>query len=307
MNLRQLRFLQQIVECGLNFSTAAAALHTSQPSVSRQIRDLEEELGVLIFRRSKRRILGVTPAGAEVLKLAQSMSRQALDLKRIKNDFPFTGNGDLTIAASHTHARYSLPDIIEKFMKMHPQVHLMLRQGDPESIARLVQSGEADLLISSKPVHPPPDILFLPWRRVARVILAPKKYRAPRTRPLTLNELARYPLIMYDRNFEVDAQVMRAFAEKKLTPNVVLTATDVDVMKTYVKRGLGLAIVGATAYDPKEDRLLRMINAQHLFPEFEINIGVRKNSYVPPYVYDFISLVAPQLTRAVIERALFRV
>ncbi len=305
MNLRQLRFICEIIEHDLNISAAAATLHTSQPSVSRQIRGLEDELGLTIFRRSKRRIFGLTPAGIEIAKVARSISRQALDLKRIRQDFTAPGKGDLTIAASHTYARYILPAIIESFVKTHPAVRVVLRQGDPASIAQLVRIGEADLLISAKPFQQIPGVLFLPCRRVHRILLVPRQHAICRAKQLTLAALAKYPLITYDKSFEAHAQITDAFGKARLTPNIVLTASDVDVMKTYVKRGMGLAIVASIAYDSIEDRSLQAIDARHLFASNMVNIGIRKEGYIPACLHDFISLFAPKLTPAVIDRAMF--
>jgi LysR family cys regulon transcriptional activator len=303
MTLRQLRFIREIVDRELSISRAAEALHTSQPSVSRQIQALEEELGFSIFRRSRRRILGITPRGEEVVRIARAIERLSDDLKRMGRDVDGDDSGDLTIAASHTHARYSLPDVIERFMQQYPQVKLVLRQGDPSSMADLLGRGEADLLISAKPVEPRADILFLPCRRVHRIILAPKSHPICSASRVTLKQLARYPLITYDKAYEAHGQVRRAFADAGLEPNIVLTATDIGVMKTYVERGMGLAIVASIAHRPSEDRPFCVLDAGHLFAPNTVHIGLRRDAYVPSYVYTFISMFEPGLTRAKVAAA----
>jgi LysR family cys regulon transcriptional activator len=313
MNLRQLKALCEIVDNDFNLSKAAVALHTSQPSVSRQIDGLERELGIRVFSRSPKRITGLTKPGEEVLRVASKMSREADDLRQIGRDFGSKDTGDLTIAASNTLARYSLPQVIQQFTKSHPHVRLVLRQGDPAHITRLVSTGLADLVItakptvdpvtSAKPIESPSGVVFIPCSETNRVILTPRKHPLLKLARVSLQDLVKYPLITYDTSFEAYAQIMLPFEKKGLVPNIVLSATDVGVMKTYVKCGLGVAVVPSLAYDSSEDAALRYINATHLFGTNTIHVGVRKDNYLRSYVYDFIELFAPKLKRETIERA----
>lgn len=302
MNLRQMRFVCEIVERDLSISRAAEALHTSQPSVSRQIQDLEQELGFAVFRRSRRRILGVTQRGSEVIRIARSMMQLSNELSRMSRDEE-VDTGDLTIAASHAYAVYSLPAVVARFAQEFPNVKVVLRQSTPGSNAELVRRGEADVMISAKPLDPPADLVFLPCRQVQRLVLAPRSHPLARIRQLTLEQLARYPLITYDREYEAHSHITSAFAAAGLKPDIVLTATDVSVMKAYVKHGLGLAIVASIAYDAKEDASLCAKNASHLFEPNTIYVGLCRGAYLPSYVYKFISMFEPDLTMADVRRA----
>ncbi|MCX7136926.1 MAG: CysB family HTH-type transcriptional regulator [Proteobacteria bacterium] len=305
MKLQQLRFLCEIVDRELSISNAAAALHTSQPSVSRQIQALEKELGVAVFARSRKRILGLTKPGIEVLQIARRMVRDAENLSQVGNEFTAKDSGDLVITTSHTHARYVLPSVIKKFAAEYPKVRVILRQGNPTQIAEWASSGDADLSISSEPIRPIPNLVLLPCYDHPKVVLTPLKHPLLGKRALTIEELARSPLITYDSEFATHAQVMRAFESRQLKPNIILSATDVDVMKTYVKHGMGVAIVASLAYDAKEDRALRSIDARHLFESNKIYVGIRRHSYLRGYVFRFIRLFSPKLTREIVERAVF--
>lgn len=305
MHLKQLTFLCRIVDEGFNVSDAAVALHTSQPSVSRQIRALEEELGVEVFVRGKKRFLGLTKPGAEVLRIARHVLRDMDNLKNVGNEYMSQEGGILTVATSHTQARYILPRVIRKFTEQHPKVSLILRQGTPLQTAEWVSNGEADIAISSESAHPPSDVVLLPCYDQHKVVLVPAGHPLLSVQSLTLEALAEHPLITYGTQFLTHSHVMHAFDAKNLRPKFVLSATDVDVMKTYVKHGLGVAIVAELAYDREADSTLRAIAAKHLFPPSRISIGIEKNSYLRSFVFDFILAFSPSLTRAVVERAIF--
>lgn len=305
MNLRQLRFLCQVEACGLNISRAAIALHTSQPSVSRQIRSLEDELGVRVFDRSEKRLTGITRAGVEILRSARRITREADSLSQIGKDLGGEGQGTLTIATSHTHARYSLPEVIRSFARAHPRVRITLRQGDPSHIARMVANGDADLLISAAPVEVVPDVAFIPCRTIPRVLLTPRKHPLLKVSEVTLDELSKYPLITYDGTFTFYAQVIDAFRNAGLAPHIALSATDIDVMKNYVREGFGVALVTALAYVAADRNALRAVDVSHLFGLSTLTVGLRKSSYICSHVYDFIELFAPKLKRAQIDRRVF--
>jgi LysR family cys regulon transcriptional activator len=304
MTLQQLKYVCEIVERGFSVSKAAMALHTSQPSMSRQIQALEKELAVTIFVRSKRRLLDLTNPGAEVYAVARKTLRATDSLRHIGKDFFAKDSGTLVVTTSHTHARYVLPKVIQAFTKMYPKVRVSLRQGNPLQVAEWVSSGEADLLICSKPVRAVPGLVLLPCYDQHKVVLVPRGHALLESRPLTIEALAQYPLITYDTDFPTHSQVMRAFDQHGLEPNVILSATDVDVMKAYVKCGLGVAIVAALAYDSREDREVRAIEAKHLFQSNKIYIGVQKHAYLRNYAFDFMRLFAPTVTQEKVEQAM---
>lgn len=305
MQLKQLMYVHEIVERGFKVGEAAVALHTSQPSVSRQVQALENELGVMIFVRQNKRFLGLTKPGAEVLKIARRVLRDTDNLRHVGEEYTDQASGSLTVSTSHTQARYVLPRVIQAFAALHPNVTVILRQGPPLHTAQWVHDGQADLSISPDATEPVPDVVLLPCYEHQKIVLVPVKHPLLAKKPLTLKALAEYPLITYDTKFVTSAYVANAFAAEKLVPKIVLTATDVDVMKTYVKSGLGVAIVPELAYDRKEDRALRAIDARHIFAPSRISIGIAKNGYLRSYAYDFIQMVSPNLTREMIERAVF--
>ncbi|MBI3044438.1 MAG: LysR family transcriptional regulator [Betaproteobacteria bacterium] len=303
MTLRQLRFICEIVDRGMSVSRAAEFLHTSQPGISRQIQALERELGIVIFLRSKRRILGLTRPGEEVHEIARKVLRATDGLRHIGTDFIARDTGTLVVTTSHTHARYVLPKVIQAFNRLYPNVRVTLRQGNPVQVALWVSSGKADLSICSSPTQPVPGLTLLPCYDQHKIVLTPRNHPLQKCRPLTIEALARHPLITYDSEFPTYSQVMRAFESAGCDPNVILSATDVDVMKTYVKCGLGVAIVAALAYEARTDRDLRAIDARHLFESNKIFVGVQEHTYLRGYALDFIQLFAPTMTREKVMKA----
>jgi len=213
--------------------------------------------------------------------------------------------GSLTIAASHAQARYSLPQVVREFMTKHPKVRLVLLQGGPDQITDWVSQGQADIAITSETNKLIPDLALFPCHKHSRILLVPQGHPLKRITKPTLEQLAKYPLITYNASFSVYRRVEEAFARKRLVPNIVLSATDVDVMKTYVRLGLGVAIVASLAFNAREDKYLQAIDANHLFEPNLINIGLRKGTYLKPYVYDFIEMFSPPLRREQIKRVLF--
>lgn len=299
MKLRQLQFIREVADNGFSISQAAATLLTSQPSVSRQIQSLERELGVPIFERYKGRITGITRPGRAIVQGAVRIVNECKDLQRIGDEYACEGTGVLTVAASHTHACYVLPTVITQFTKVHPLVRLSLRQGNPNQIAAWVSTGEADVCIGTAPLASTEGVLFVPCSKHHRIVLAPRSHPLARMKPKhTLEALARYPLITYDKSFAAYGQIVRAFARRGLQPNIVLSATDVAVMKTYVRSGLGIAIIASLAYAPSEDRDLCAIDVRHLFESGTINLGVKRGGYLTQYVRDFIEIFAPGVSGA---------
>ena len=304
MKLQQLRYLVEVAQSGLNVSQAAENLHTSQPGVSKQIRLLEEELGVDIFVRNGKRVVSVTEPGKEILAIAQRVLLEAKNLREAGREFSSQHTGTLTIATTHTQARYVLPQVIARFSERYPQVKLTLHQGNPVNVAEEVASGRADLAIATEGLDQFSELRVLPCYQWNRSIVVPPSHPLLTQERLTLKELAAYPLITYDYAFTGRSKINQAFERQGLAPNVVLTALDSDVIKTYVELGMGVGIIAAMAYDAERDRGLRAMDVSHLFEDSTTRVGIRRGAYLRQYAYDFIELFAPKLTRAVIRRVL---
>jgi len=301
MKLQQLRFLAEVARRNLNVSEAAEALHTSQPGVSKQIRALEDELGVAVFVRQGKRFTAVTEPGKAVIAIAERILAEAQNLRRAGQEYANEALGTLTIATTHTQARYALPKAVTAFKRRYPGVHLVLHQGNPTQICEQVLAGEADLAIATEAVGCTPDIVSLPCYQWNRCVVVPPRHPLLKTSPLTLEALAEHPIVTYDFAFANRSLVQKAFEAKGLNPNVVLTALDADVIKTYVELGLGVGIMAAMAFDAKRDRNLRAIDARHLFESSTTRLGIKRGAFLRKYVYDFIELFAPQLPRAIVE------
>ena len=304
MKLQQLRYICEVARHNLNLSNAAEALFTSQPGISKQIRSLEEELGVDIFVRHGKRVVAVTEPGKAILEIAQRMLKDVENLTQVGEEFTEEDSGHLTIATTHTRARYALPHVIQRFTKRYPGVRLSLRQGSPTQISELVTSGEADIAIATEAIELYEDLVMLPCYEWNRCVLVPPGHPLLKAKKLTLQAMAAFPIITYDFAFTGRSKMNQAFADKGLTPNVVLTAIDADVIKTYVELDLGIGIVAMMAYDPKRDTHLRAMDASHLFEPSTTRIGIRKNSYLRGYTYEFIEMFAPHLSRKVVDDAM---
>ena len=304
MNLQQLRYLNEIVKHGLKMSAAAEALYTSQPGISKQIKLLEEELGIEIFVRNGKRITAITEPGKALLEIAQRMLHDANNLKQVSEEFRAIDSGALTIATTHTQARYALPPVVKQFIKRYPKVKLNLHQGSPTQIAQQVLSGEANLAIATESLALYDELVTLPCYEWHHCIIVPPKHPLLAEKKLTLEKLTRYPIITYDFAFSGRGKINAAFAAHQLTPNIVLTAIDADVIKTYVELGLGIGIVAQMAFIPQRDKHLRMIDSGKLFQSSTTRIAIRRNEYLRGYAYHFIELFAPQLTRQVVTDAL---
>ena len=303
MNLRQLRYLHGIAEAGYNISRAATVLHTSQPGISKQIQMLEHEIGVDILVRRGNRIVGVTEPGQAILDVARRMLQDADNLKRIGEDFTRKESGRLVVATTHLHARYVLRNVIRDFIRRHPEVQLVLRQGSPAQTAHLVASGEADIGISSRPAEPGRDLVTLPCLKLERSVITLARHPLLSEKRLTLRAIARFPIITLDQTFAGGSAVLQAFDVAGIKPNVVLSAIDADVIKTYVELGLGIAILPSIAYEPRRDRRLRAIDAAKLFDPTVTCIEIRRENYLRSYMLDFIRSIAPQWSRESIDQA----
>ena len=303
MRLEQLECLCEIVKQGFSVSGAAAALHTSQPAVSRHLRAIERELGVDVFMRRHKRLTGMTRPGEAIVAAAQRMLAEAANMRNIGRDSTAPQSGSLIVATTHTQARHALPAIVKRFSARYPDVELTLRQGNPAGVADMVRAGEADIAIASETPSHPPELVMLPAYRLERIVLTPVRHPLLKEPRLTLESLARYPIVTYDEAFVGRSRVVRAFEKKGLKPRIVLSAIDTDVIKTHVETGLGVAIVAKMAFDARRDRALRAIDASHLFEPNTIYVTLRRNIHLRRYALDFIQWFAPHLDHGTVVRA----
>src|SRR5687767_7956764 len=301
MKLQQLRCLTEVARRGLNVSEAAEALHTSQPGVSKQIRALEGELGVQVFVRHGKRLVAVTEPGKAVVAIAERILAEAQNLRRAGEEFANDQLGTLTIAATHTQARYALPRAVAAFKRKYPKVELLIHQGNPTQICDQVVAGEADMCVATEMIATYSELISLPVYQWNRCVVVPPKHPLLKESPLSLEKLAEHPIVTYDFAFANRSLVQKAFESRGLTPHVVLSAQDSDVIKTYVELGLGVGILAKMAFDAKRDLNLRAIDASHLFESSTTRLGIKRGAYLDRYAYEFIELLAPQLSRKVVE------
>lgn len=301
MKLQQIRFVVEVVRQGYKVSAAADALYTSQPGVSKQIKLLEEELGVPLFKRSGKNLTGLTPAGEEILQSMERMLGQVQEVKTIAAEFNRADEGEFSIATTHTQARYVLPDLILWFRKRYPKVQLHIQQGTPMQIAEMTAAGQVDCAIATEAIECFDDLVMLPCYRWNRAIITPCDHPLRDVERLTLEEISQYPIITYVFGFTGRSRLDKAFNQRQLQPNVVITAADTDVIKTYVRIGLGIGIVAKMAYDPKIDQDLCALDASHLFEASTTRIGLRKGTYLRKFHYDFFQKFAPHLSPEVVD------
>ena len=304
MKLQQLRYLVEVARCGLNVSEAAEALYTSQPGVSKQIKLLEDELGVVVFERTGKRLTAITEPGRRVLEIAERMLREADNIKRVGEEYAGGDSGSLVIATTHTQARYALPLVVKRFIERHPKVRLSMHQGNPVQIAEWTLKGEADIAIATEALDQFPQLVMLPCYQWGHSVIAPDGHPILAERTISLATLAKWPLITYDPAFTGRSRISGAFERAQLTPNVVLAALDSDVIKTYVSLGLGLGIIASMAYDPARDVGLQAVDVGHLFGSNTTRIGLRRGTYIRRYEYDFIELFASQLSKKAVDMAM---
>ncbi len=304
MKLQQLRYLNEVARQDLNITNAAEVLYTSQPGVSKQIQLLEEEIGLQIFQRNGKRLTGITEPGQQILSLAAKVMQQVDNIKRVGDEFAHIETGTLTIATTHTQARYTLPAAVKAFMTKYPQVKLNLHQGNPKQVAEQVASGDADMGIATEYISDLDNVLCLPCYQWNRCVVVPQGHPLLLDAPLTLKKLASYPLITYDFGFTGGSLVSKTFSDAGLSPNVVLTAIDADVIKTYVSLGLGVGLLANMAYDIERDANLVKVDVSHLFADSTTYLGVRKDAFLRSYMYGFIELLAPQFNQQAVNAAL---
>lgn len=303
MNFQQLRIIREAVRQDFNLTEVANALFTSQPGVSKHIRDLEEEIGVELFIRKGKRLLGLTPPGKELVPVVERILRDTQNLKTIADQFASNEHGNLTIATTHTQARYALPEVIKQFKQRYPKVHLTLHQGGPTEIAEMLIAGSADVGIATEGLHLNPALAAFPSYTWHHAVIVPHDHPLTQVRELTLEAIAAYPIITYNEGYTGRAQVDRAFQKADLHPDFVLSAIDADVIKTYVELGMGVGVVASIAFDPDRDRNLRAIDAGHLFAVNMTRLAFRRGAFLRGYAYGFMETFAPPLTREVVEQA----
>ena len=304
MKLQQLRYIWEVAHNDLNISATAASLYTSQPGISKQIRLLEDELGVEIFSRSGKHLTRVTPTGEQILKIAGDILSQVESIKQLTQESNSPNSGSLSIATTHTQARYALPPVIQDFIAKYPDVSLHMHQGTPIQISEKAADGTVDFAIATEALELFSDLLMMPCYRWNRCILVPKDHPLAKLSEISIEDVAEHQIVTYVFGFTGRSKLDDAFSEKGLTPKVVFTATDADVIKTYVRLGLGIGIVAHMAYDPELDTDLVAIEAGHLFASSVTSIGFRKGTYLRGYMYDFIRGFAPHLTRDVVDEAM---
>ena len=304
MKLQQLRFLSAVVQNDLNLTAAAAKLSTTQPAVSKQLKQLEGELGFTIFTRKGRAFTKVTPAGKVVVEHALRVMRSVQNIKAVSDDFKREGRGALSIGTTHTQARYVLPEVIRQFRIRYPQVEFHLHQGTSEQIAEMARLGRIDFAIATGSADLFSDHVMLPCYRWNRRIVVPRGHALAEVRKPTLEQLADHPLVTYVFSFSGPSSLSDTFSRAGLTPSIALTARDSDVIKTYVRLGLGVGIIAGMAVEPDTDADLVSLDASHLFPTHTTWAGFVRDGLLRQYMYDFLQLLAPHLTRRLVERAI---
>jgi LysR family cys regulon transcriptional activator len=304
MNFQQLRSIREAARRGYNLTEVANVLFTSQPGVSRQIRELEDELGVEIFERNGKRLVGLTEPGRGILQIIERLLREAENLRQAGQEYSGEDSGTLTVATTHTQARYALPRVVPSFRNDYPKVRIALQQSSPEHIAEWVISGKADVGVATEGLSQFEELVSFPCYRWHHVVVVPSDHPLTKLETLTLKDLAAYSLITYDAGFTGRGHIDQAFREAGLETDIVLTAMDSDVIRQYVSLGLGVGIVAEMAMEHNGNHGLQAIGAKHLFAPNVTRIAVRRGAYLRSYIYDFILRLSPELTRADIEQAL---
>ena len=304
MNIHQLRFVREAVRQNFNLTEAAKALFTSQPGVSKAIIELEEELGVDIFRRHGKRIRGLTEPGRAILRSVEIIMQEVDGLRRIGNEFAAQDSGSLTIATTHTQARYMLPSVVQAFMQKFPKVRLSLLQGSPKQIIDMVMRDQADLAIATEAIEDTDGLVALPCYQWEHVLVVPPDHPLLKSQKITVEEIASYPLITYDSAFTGRGRIDHAFSLRGLKPDVLLEAIDADVIKTYVELGMGVGIMAGMAFDVERDKGLQVIPVGHLFGTNVSRVVLKQGAYLRSYVYSFVEQMAPTLNRKMVEKAM---
>lgn len=302
MKLQQLRYIWEVARHDLNVSATAQSLYTSQPGISKQIRLLEDELGVEVFARSGKHLTRVTPAGQAILSIAGDILQKVESIKKVAQEFSDEKKGSLAVATTHTQARYALPPTITNFIKQYPDVSLHMHQGTPMQISEMAADGTVDFAIATEAMAHFSDLIMMPCYRWNRSVVVPKDHPLAQVSKLTLQDVAAYPIVTYVFGFTGRSKLDEAFQREGLDPKVVFTAVDSDVIKSYVRLGLGVGIIATMAYESGLDDDLIALDASHLFESSTTKIGFRKGTFLRGYMYDFIEGFAPHLTPDVVRQ-----
>jgi LysR family cys regulon transcriptional activator len=306
MNFQQLRIIREAVRQDFNLTEVANTLFTSQSGVSKHIKDLEDELGVEIFIRRGKRLTGLTEPGKELAGIVERMLLDARNIKRLADQFANRDQGQLTLVTTHTQARYALPRVVAQFKTAFPKVHLALHQAGPKEIVALLRAGEADIGVATEALEGEADLATFPWYSWHHSVIIPTGHpltEVAAMAELTPAALAEYPLITYHEGFTGRGSIDRVFADAGLLPDIVLSALDADVIKTYVELGLGVGIIASMAFDPRKDTGLTLLDGTGLFPANTTHIAIRRGHYLRSYAYRFIELCAAQLSADVVRAA----
>lgn len=304
MNFQQLRIIREAVRCNFNLTEVGNALFTSQSGVSKHIKDLEDELGVELFVRKGKRLLGLTDPGRELLDIVERILLDANNIKNLVEQYSHRDEGQLTVVATHTQARYALPKVITDFKKRFPKVHLKLHQAGPAEIVTLLLSGEADIGVATEALHDVKQLDTFPYYTWHHAVIVPLGHPLEQMQPLTLQALAEYPIVTYHEGLTGRAKIDRAFAEAGVVPDISMSALDSDVIKTYVELGLGIGIVASMSFNAAKDTDLRLLQCDHLFEANTTYIALRRGHYLRSYAYRFIERCSPKLDEATIRMGL---
>jgi LysR family cys regulon transcriptional activator len=303
MKLQQLRYIWEVARNDLNVSATAQALYTSQPGISKQVRMLEDELGLEVFSRSGKHLTHVTPAGQVILQIAGDILQQVESIRRVAHEFRDENRGELRIATTHTQARYALPPVIKRFTERFPDVSLQMHQGTPMQIAEMAAKGQVDFAIATEAMETFADLVMMPCYRWNRTVVVPEGHPLTKIKPLTLEAIAEYPLVTYVFGFTGRSKLDDAFVNAGLQPHVVFTAADADVIKTYVRLGMGVGIIAHMAVSAEHDKGLVALDAGHLFESSTTRIGFRKGTFLRGFMYEFMREFAPHLQRELVDEA----
>ena len=301
MKLQQLKYILEVAKHDLNVSATALSLYTSQPGISKQIRLLEDELGVEVFARSGKHLTRITPAGEAILEIAGEILQKVDSIKKVSQEFCDERKGSLSIATTHTQARYALPLAITKFIKSYPDVSLHMQQGTPMQISEMAASGQVDFAIATEALSHFSDLIMMPCYRWNRSVVVPKDHPLAQLSHLTLKDIAAHPIVTYVFGFTGRSKLDDAFQQQGLDPKVVFTAVDSDVIKAYVRLNLGVGIIASMAFDPQVDTDLVALDASHLFESSTTQLGFRKGTFLRGYMFEFINLFAPHLTPDIVK------
>ena len=304
MNLQQLKIVIETAKQNFNLTEVANTLFTSQSGISKHIKDLEDELGIELFVRKGKRFLGLTDPGKELIQIAERMLLDAKNIKKLADQFSQSDHGQLTIATTHTQARYALPEMIRQFKNAFPKVHLAIHQGSPNEIVDMLKKGEADIGIATESISQIAELVTFPFYNWHHAIIVRKGHALENKKDVTLEEIAEYPLVTYHEGFTGRKSIDEAFLKKNLSPDIVISALDADVIKTYVELDLGIGIIASMAYQKDRDIKLSLVDSKNLFSNNTTHIAIRQGHYLRGYAYKFLELCSKDLNEAKIKSAI---